>query len=156
MKNLIRKILREEIEFNYGQEDLDRMVNKWDLKNTHSKYKEGESVEYYKKHFIDTIKKYIVQGDKIILYRVVAVKGEKDIRKPLGNYWSFEKDIDLGFLDYVENINDLKLFRITALFNLSDINWYDSFDMYLYGDFNESELRVLNNVSPLTYHIEDI
>ena len=52
--------------------------------------------------------------------------------------------------------NDLKIFRITALFNLSDINWYDSFDMYMYGEFIESELRVLNSVSPLTYHIEEI
>lgn len=157
MKRLIRKILKEEIEFNYSQDDLDRIVNKWGL-NSHSKYKEGESVEYYKKHFIDTIKKYIVEGDKIILYRVVAVKSEKDIRKPFGNYWSFEKYgdevIDWESIEY--NPNDLKIFRITALFNLSDINWYDSFDMYLYGDFNESELRVLNSVSPEEYFIEEI
>jgi len=155
MKNLIRKILREEIEIKYDQDDLDK-VDKWEL-NSHSKYSEGESVNYYKKHFIDTIKKYIVEGDKIVLYRNVAVKNEEDIRKPFGNYWSFEKYgdevIDWESMEYATD--DLKIFRITALFNLSDINWYDSFNIYLYGDFIESELRVFNT-NPTEYFIEEI
>ncbi len=58
---------------------------------------------------------------------------------------------------YIEDDpDDLKLFRITALFNLSDINWYDSFDMYLYGDFRESELRVFNTKTLQSYFIEEI
>ena len=91
------------------------------------------------------------------MYRNVAVKNKEDIRKPFGNYWSFKKygDEVIDWEAVEDNPNDLKLFRITALFNLSDINWYDSFDMYLYGDFNESELRVFST-NPTEYFIEEI
>lgn len=155
IQRIVKRVLNEEIEFNYDQDFFD--YHKEDTLPYHSKYSEGESIDYYKKHFIDEVKKYIIEGDKIILYRVIASKEEKDIKKPFGIYWSFKK-VDSEVIDFesIEDVDDLKIFRITVLFNISDINWEDSFDLYLASDFMESELRVFKNTNPEEYFIEEI
>jgi hypothetical protein len=151
----IRRVLREHIEFDYDQESFD--YNEKENLPYHSKYKSGKSVDYYKKHFIEEIKKFIVENNKIILYRVVATKKESDIKKPFGIYWAFKKE-DSQVIDFetISDIEGLKIFRITALFNLNDINWKDSFDLYLMNDFMESELRIKDGVKPEEYFIEEI
>jgi hypothetical protein len=151
----IRRILREEIEFNYTQDFFD--YHKKENLPYHSKYKRGESIDYYKKHFIDEVKKYIVEDNQILLYRVVTTKKEKDIKKPFGIYWAFKKE-DSQVIDWenIKDTDDLKLFRITALFDLSDINWKDSFDLYLMNDFMESEIRVKDGANPEKYFIEEL
>ena len=155
LQESIRRILREEIEFNYGQDLFD--YHKKENLPYHSKYKRGESIDYYKKHFIDEVKKHIVEDNQILLYRVVATKKEKDIKKPFGIYWAFKKE-DSQVIDWenIKDTDDLKLFRITALFNLSDINWKNSFDLYLMNDFMESEIRVKDGANPEEYFIEEL
>jgi methyl coenzyme M reductase subunit D len=155
LQESIRRILREEIEFNYGQDLFD--YHKKENLPYHSKYKRGESIDYYKKHFIDEVKKHIVEDNQILLYRVVATKKEKDIKKPFGTYWAFKKE-DSQVIDWenIKDTDDLKLFRITALFNLSDINWKDSFDLYLMNDFMESEIRVNYGANPEEYFIDEL
>ena len=155
LRENIRRILREEIEFNYPQNFFD--YHKKENLQYHSKYKRGESIDYYKKHFIDEVKKYIVEDNKIILYRVVTTKKEKDIKKPFGIYWAFKKE-DSQVIDWenIKDTDDLKLFRITALFDFNDINWKDSFDLYLMNDFMESEIRVKDGANPEEYFIEEL
>ena len=123
----------------------------------HSKYDETKTVEDYKEHFIDEVKKYIVEDDKIMLYRVIAVQNESQIKKPFGKYWAFKKE-DSQVINW-ENINEpenLKVYRITALFDIKDIDWKNSFDLYLMNDFMESEIRTKKNVNPKDYFIEEI
>lgn len=155
LRENIRRILREEIEFNYPQDFFD--YHKKENLQYHSKYKRGESIDYYKKHFIDEVKKYRVEDNKIILYRVVTTKKEKDIKKPFGIYWAFKKE-DSQVIDWenIKDTDDLKLFRITALFDFNDINWKDSFDLYLMNDFMESEIRVKDGANPEEYFIEEL
>ena len=155
LQETIRRILREEIEFDYPEDSFN--YNKKENLPYHSKYEKDKKLDDYKKDFINEIKKYIVENNKIILYRVIATKSEKDIKKPFGIYWAFKKE-DSRVIDWetIDDIEELKVFRMTALFNLSDINWEHSFDLYLMNDFMESELRVKEGVNPKDYFIEEI
>ena len=122
-----------------------------------SKYDETKTVESYKEHFMDEVKKYIMEDNKIMLYRVVAVPNESQIKKPFGIYWAFKKE-DSNVINW-EDINEpenLKVYRITALFDINDIDWKNSFDLYLMNDFMESEIRTKQDVNPTDYFIEEI
>jgi len=123
----------------------------------HSKNGNDKNLDDFKKHFIDEIKKYIFEDNKILLYRVIAVNDESQIRKPFGIYWSFKKEdsqvINWEEIDDPENLN---VYRITALFDIKDIDLKNSFELYLINDFMESEIRIKKGVMPQDYFIEKI
>ena len=63
LKQTIRRILREEIEFNYPKDSFN--YNKKQNLPYHSKYEKTKELDDYKKDFINEIKKYIVENNKI-------------------------------------------------------------------------------------------
>ena len=166
--NLQEQISRMKSMMGVIKEDFDNIKNidyedelfqhhKRDNLPYHSKYDETKTVESYKEHFMDEVKKYIVEDNKIMLYRVVAVPNESQIKKPFGIYWAFKKE-DSNVINW-EDINEpenLKVYRITALFDINDIDWKNSFDLYLMNDFMESEIRTKQDVNPTDYFIEEI
>ena len=142
-------------DIDYNEEHFD-FHKKHNLQH-HSKYGDDKNLDDFKSDFINEVKKYIVEDNKILLYRVIATNDESQIRKPFGIHWAFKKEdsrvINWEEIDEPENLN---IYRITALFDLKDVDWKNSFDLYLMNDFMESEIRVKRDAMPQDYFIEEI
>jgi len=100
------------------------------------------------KGFINDVKtkSQFING-KILLYRALAIKNiEKLNVEKLGIYWSVNEDKtgvfdDEGY-EHKEKPNYKSVFIIRAEFNTNDIDWQNSFDLYVMNDWMEGEIRV--------------
>ena len=98
------------------------------------------------KGFINDVKaKSELVNGKIRLYRALAIK--LNVEK-LGIYWSVNEDKtgvfdDEGY-EHKEKPNYKSVFIICAEFNTKDIDWQNSFDLYVMNDWLEGEIRVVD------------
>lgn len=158
MKNLIRKIIKEFIDI----EDVDDFDHheRYNLQQgIHSGYREGKGQKDYKNDFKRIVGHY-VDGDEITLYRVVLLNKKENLLEPLGIYWSFDKGSaqyidDVGYV-HTTPLEDKKPYVIVGRFRLSDIDWKNSFDLYLMNDFMEKEIRVKKGIKPINYSLESL
>ncbi len=102
------------------------------------------------KGFINDVKaKSELVNGKIRLYRALAIKNiEKLNVEKLGIYWSVNEDKtgvfdDEGY-EHKEKPNYKSVFIICAEFNTKDIDWQNSFDLYVMNDWMEGEIRVVD------------
>jgi hypothetical protein len=142
MKNIIYKILKEYIDI--------KDVDNFDYHQTqnlpyHSRYGEDKGQSEYKEDFKGTIKQY-VEGNEITLYRVVLLDKEENLLEPLGLYWSVDRDsaqyIDDEEYEHTSPVENKEPYMIIGRFSIKDIDWEDSFELYLMNDFMEKEVRV--------------
>ena len=102
------------------------------------------------KGFINDVKaKSELVNGKIRLYRALAIKNiEKLNVEKLGIYWSVNEDKtgvfdDEGY-EHKEKPNYESVFIIRAEFNTKDIDWQNSFNLYVMNDWMEGEIRVVD------------
>ena len=156
MKDKIQKILKEFIDI----EDVDDF-DYHERQNLpyHSGYREDKEQKEYKEDFKRIVRQY-VDGNVVTLYRVVLLVKEENLLEPLGIYWSFDKEsaqyIDDEGYDHSTSVEDKKPYMIVGRFNITDIDWEDSFDLYLMNDFMEKEIRVKKGIKPIEYRLEKV
>lgn len=156
MKNRIQKILKEFIDIK-DVDDFD--YHERQNLPYHSGYREDKEQEEYKEDFKGIMGQYI-DGNEITLYRVVLLDKEENLLEPLGIYWSVDKEtaqyIDDEEYEHTTPVENKKPYMIVGRFRLSDIDWEDSFDLYLMNDFMEKEIRVKKGIKPIEYRLEKL
>lgn len=94
----------------------------------------------------DVKKKATIKNGKIRLWRSLALDSIKSLDRQLGVYWgikpTFAVTYDDGYYEkkYTPNYDNPTI--IQAEFNLSDIDWQNSFELFLMNDWMEGEIRV--------------
>lgn len=89
-------------------------------------------------------------SDGVTLYRAIALQDLTELQHPLVTYCSYVESEalvydDCGFPHDKSIKRDDYILRASV--KLNDINWADSFELYLMLDFAESEIRVNPNNS---------
>lgn len=101
--------------------------------------------------FVEEVhKKTNIEDGKMSLYRAISLEKIEDLSPELGIYWSFDKNKtfvfdDEGYDHKENNKENYKRFEFNAEISLSDINWVETFDIYIIQEFGESEIRLNNS-----------
>jgi len=154
MKNLIRKILKEEIEFNYDQDDLDK-VDKWELEKEGRRF--SENIIEIATHVNDEkIKEYKSRyPNKWILYNTelerIWIKDKPKL------FWGTlpEKVYHVSKNPNLGEIGIKPSTQNSTPFGYYDISFfYLNFDDAFYG--SKPHLEGKNNLYEITTNIPDI
>ena len=121
--------------------------------DNHSKYKKGKSISYMVNVFENELNNFIT-NNTITLYRKLALKNENSLKYPYGIFWSFKED----FAQIIDDENyegerGDKPFILKGIFDIKDIDWTSTFNIYLMNDFMECEIRTKQNSKPLKIDI---
>ena len=132
----------------------------------HSIYPKINSKEYtidseqiLKENFIQSFLKNVeIDSDNnITAYRLLALDDISDLDKDnLGIYWACSEDKvviadDEGYEHEKKSYKNKYLIKVKA--NIKDINWQDTFELYVINDWMEGEIRFIKSTKPVeTYY----
>ena len=107
-----------------------------------------------KENFIQSFKKN-VQIDKdgnVTAYRLLLLDDISDLdTNNLGIYWAYSEDKvviadDEGYEHEKKSYENKYIIKVKA--NIKNINWQDTFDLYVMNDWMEGEIRFIKNTKP--------
>jgi hypothetical protein len=157
--NILNSVIRNNIDFN----KIDLNAFKWNVEQNleyHSVRHDGNLTKddglelIFNKlltHFIKNISELDnINGDKFLLYRAIGIESLDTLDPNLGKYWSFdpEKATIFDDEDYQHDKSNKELhqkYYFKAEVKLSDIDWSMTLDLYLMQEFDEAEIRLLDN-----------
>lgn len=157
MKNLIKKILRENLnEYNeydsflsnyetatkYAYENIEDVAESFDA---YEEDKNDIQAEYSRDNYIERIELYVDKynelknSNKITIYRLIKLNSIKDLDiKDIGKHWSFDEN---GVGAYGERHPNIKMMKtgepyiLEAIINPKDIDWIYGFQSFIwYGE----------------------
>ena len=104
-------------------------------------------------HFINRVYKINnIKDSKMLLHRAIELESIDTLNENLGIYWSFDKNNTFVFDDEdynhgENNKKNYKRFEFSSEILLKDIDWDETFDLYLIQEFGESEIRLKKNAT---------
>jgi hypothetical protein len=99
-------------------------------------------------HFINRVYKINnINDGKMLLHRAIELESIDSLNENLGIYWSFDKNNTFVFDDEdydhgKNNKKNYKRFEFSSEILIKDIDWSETFDLYIIQEFGESEIRL--------------
>jgi hypothetical protein len=120
----------------------------------HSHYKEGADIEYYLNKFDSILNHFFIEGGQITLYRALMLNSSSDLKKPYGIFWAYnEKNAQVIDDEGYEGKRGDREFILKGTFDIRQIDWTSTFDLFLMNSFMEGEIRTFEDSEPLEIDI---
>lgn len=127
----------------------------------HSGYSDGEDSEDESTihdlldRFDKILKRFFLKNNEMVLYRMVMLDNPESLKKPYGIYWAYKEQYaqvidDEGY----EGERGNTPYILKATFDIKDINWTETFNLYLMNEFMEGEIRTFENSEPKNIEIK--
>ncbi|WP_353500252.1 hypothetical protein [Vibrio chaetopteri] len=138
--------------YDYNEEVDDFCMGKSALSGTEGYL--DENFENLVNDFLNQVeRKGHVNGNEIVLHRKIGLSRGAQPRPCLGKSWSLTSErataycVDRSFSDVENRAQDIV--ELTATFSVTDIDWLESFHLYVLVDFKDYELQPKDGVTPL-------